>query len=141
VGIGRVTDSLVGEASELSAMVGVDDALRRCLTGGPGHVKGRVHQGGFRFPINGPPDRFSRTRVQDHTGVNEALPRGMFRNVGHPSLVRTGHAKVPFHQITRGSNTHQVTFAGFPFGEPRNAQLGHDLGNKFVVDYQVSFNS
>ena len=29
----------------------------------------------------------------------------------------------------------------FLFGEPFKAQLGHDLGNKFVVDYQVSFNS
>jgi len=53
-------------------MVGMDDALAGRFTGG------------FRFPINGPPDRFSRTRVQDHTGLTEAFPRGMFRNVGHP---------------------------------------------------------
>ena len=65
-------------------MVGMDDAVSRCLTGGPRHVKGRVHQGGFRFPIDRPPDRFSRKRVQNYTRINEAFPRGMFRNVGHP---------------------------------------------------------
>ena len=49
--------------------------------------------------------------------------------------------KFRFTRAIHGSNTHQVTFAGFPLGEPLKAQLGHDLGNKFVVDYQVSFDS
>jgi hypothetical protein len=49
--------------------------------------------------------------------------------------------EIPVHEITTGSDTDQVPFPGFPSMQPRQAQVRHYLGNKFVIDRQAPLNA
>jgi len=89
---------------EWRAVIQVDHAPCVGLSGSDRHGKGIGGQVCTSSEINGPADYPSGERVQHDATERFPFPRGMFRSVGHPQVLRSRAGEVPLDQISNGDS-------------------------------------